>query len=121
ANTAGAAAQEFDQSATAGDTIVVTGSRVARSGFTAPTPVTVVGGDRLEALGVTNVGEILEDLPSFRATSSPQTAGVSIGAGGARTVDLRGLGAPRSLVLVNSRRFVPSTAQGSVDMNLIPS
>lgn len=101
--------------------IIVTGSRIARTGFTAPTPVTQIGSDRLENLGVSNVGEALEDLPSFRAASSPQTAGVTIGAGGARTVDLRGLGAPRSLVLVNGRRFVPSTAEGTVDTNLIPS
>ncbi|HWW65281.1 MAG TPA: TonB-dependent receptor [Sphingomonadaceae bacterium] len=101
--------------------IIVTGSRIARSGFTTPTPVTVVGADRLETLAATNVGDVLNQVPAFRATSSPTTAGVTVGAGGARTVDLRGLGAPRTLVLVDGRRFVPSTAQGTVDTNLIPS
>ena len=56
-------------------------------------------------------------LPAFRATTSPTTSGVTIGAGGARTVDLRGLGAQRSLVLVDGRRFVPSTIAGAVDTN----
>jgi outer membrane receptor protein involved in Fe transport len=101
--------------------IIVTGSRIARTGFTAPTPVTVIGAERIETLAATNVGDVLNQVPAFRATSSPSTAGVSIGAGGARTVDLRGLGAPRTLVLVDGRRFVQSTAEGTVDTNLIPS
>ncbi|HWL47643.1 MAG TPA: TonB-dependent receptor plug domain-containing protein, partial [Sphingomonadaceae bacterium] len=101
--------------------IIVTGSRIARTGFTTPTPVTVVGAARIETLAATNVGDVLNQVPAFRATSSPTTAGVTIGGGGARTVDLRGLGAPRTLVLVDGRRFVQSTAEGTVDTNLIPS
>ena len=112
--------QDAEGSAPVGE-IVVTGSRIARSGFTAPTPVTQLGAARRGETAVASVGEALAQLPSFRATTSPTTQGVTIGAGGARTVDLRGLGAQRSLVLVDSRRFVPSTAQGAVDTNLIPS
>ncbi|MGE5722685.1 MAG: TonB-dependent receptor plug domain-containing protein, partial [Sphingomonadales bacterium] len=107
--------------APADETIVVTGSRIARSGFTTPTPVTVLGEERLSALAITNVADGLNQLPSFRATASPanqQTLGGNIGA---RTLDLRGLGAPRTLVLVDGRRFVPSTSEGTVDINLIPS
>ncbi|MCW2369448.1 TonB-dependent receptor domain-containing protein [Sphingobium sp. B11D3D] len=103
-----------------GDAIVVTGSRIARSGFTAPTPVTQLGSERLANTSAASVGEALAQLPAFRATTSPTTSGVTIGAGGARTVDLRGLGAQRSLVLVDGRRFVPSTIAGAVDTNLIP-
>jgi len=103
------------------EAIVVTGSRIARSGFNTPTPVTVVGAERLQELGITNVAEGLNQLPSFRASSGPanvQTAGGNVGA---RVLDLRALGAPRTLVLVDGKRFVPSTGEGTVDVNLIPS
>ncbi|MEH3106268.1 MAG: TonB-dependent receptor [Sphingomonas fennica] len=101
--------------------VVVTGSRIARAGFSAPTPVTVVGGERLQALAITNVADALNQLPSFRASSGPGNVQSFGGNVGARVLDLRGLGAPRTLVLVDGRRFVPSTSEGTVDVNLIPS
>src|SRR5689334_13558 len=55
------------------DQIVVTGSRVMRDGTKAPTPVTVVGAEQLEARAQTNVGEALNELPSFRALITPAT------------------------------------------------
>ena len=51
--------------------VVVTGSHIVSRGFTAPTPVTVVGQERLEQRGITNVGEALNELPSFRAIITP--------------------------------------------------
>jgi len=101
--------------------IVVTGSRIARSGFAAPTPVTVLGLDRVEKLGITNVGDALNQLPSFRPTTAPATNAIGGGNIGARFADLRGLGSGRTLVLVDGRRFVPSTLSGQVDLNQIPS
>lgn len=103
------------------ETIVVTGSRIARTGFTAPSPVTVVGEQRLNALAITNVADGLNQLPSFRASAGPANAQNFGGNVGARVLDLRGLGAPRTLVLVDGRRFMPSTSEGTVDINLIPS
>ena len=101
--------------------IVVTGSRIQRGGFTAPTPVTAIGRDRLEDTASSNIGDVLSQLPSFRATSSPSATQTTPGtAVGARVLELRGLGAPRTLVLVNGRRFVPTTVQGTVDSNYIP-
>jgi len=102
------------------DAIIVTGSRIARAGFTAPTPVTVLGTDRLQNSAASSVGDAIQQLPSVLPTVSATTAGVTIGAGGYRTIDLRGLGAPRTLVLVDGRRFIGSTSQGTVDTNLIP-
>src|SRR5690606_13236238 len=96
-------------------------SRIARAGFTAPTPVTVLGQESIEKLGITNVGDALNRLPSFRASSSPATAGTTFINIGARLADLRGLGSTRTLVLVNGRRFVPSTTEGTVNLNLVPS
>jgi outer membrane receptor protein involved in Fe transport len=101
--------------------IVVTGSRIAHTGFTSPTPVTVLGAERLEARAITNVGDALNELPSFRALVTPATQQAAGGNIGARVLDLRGLGAPRTLVLLDGKRFVPSTTTGTIDVNLIPS
>jgi outer membrane receptor protein involved in Fe transport len=101
--------------------IVVTGSHITSSDFTTPTPVTVVGQERLEALGITNVADALNQMPSFRALITPATQQAVGGNIGARVLDLRGLGASRTLVLVDGERFVPSTTLGTVDINLIPS
>jgi outer membrane receptor protein involved in Fe transport len=101
--------------------IVVTGSRIVRDGTQAPTPVTVVSAERLEQRAITNVGEALNELPSFRPLVTPATQQAVGGNVGARILDLRGLGATRTLVLVDGKRFVPSTTQGTIDVNLIPS
>lgn len=101
--------------------VIVTGSRIARNGFSAPTPVTVMTAERIQKLGVTNVGDLLNQVPAFRATTTPTVSGITFGTIGARIADLRGLGATRTLVLVDGRRFVPSTSLGTVDLNNIPS
>jgi iron complex outermembrane receptor protein len=101
--------------------VVVTGSRIQRNGFEAPTPVSVVGADRAEQLGTTNLGELMNQLPSFRATQTPAAQSSTGGYVGGNVLDLRGLGAQRTLVLVNGERFVPSTTVGTVDTNMIPS
>lgn len=123
--TAAAYAQAQEQAAGADNTlqeITVTGSRIQRpNGFSAPQPVTVVGADRLEQRAITNIGDALNELPSFRASTNPATQQNSNGSIGARVLDLRGLGAPRTLVLVDGKRFVASTSQGTIDTNLIPS
>ena len=106
-----------------GETIVVTGSRIA-SGFNEPTPVTVVGGERLEERALTNVGDALNELPAFRSTNTPASGGLGAAAGGyvgGRILDLRGLGAVRTLTLVDGKRFIPSTTEATVDTNMIPS
>jgi iron complex outermembrane recepter protein len=109
--------------------IVVTGSRGARAdGFTAPTPLTVIGADQIARQGASNVAQILNEVPSFRAQSTPSTTGIFFSNLGASTADLRGLGANRTLVLIDGRRVVPATVAGgsftpanSVDLNLVPA
>ncbi|HXR52902.1 MAG TPA: TonB-dependent receptor, partial [Steroidobacteraceae bacterium] len=103
------------------DELVVTGSRIVRDGVTAPTPVTVVGAERIERMGATDIGAVLNTLPSFRASTSPQTSNISPANAGMTQLDLRGLAPVRTLVLVNGRRFAPSTLQGTVDINQIPA
>lgn len=104
------------------ETIVVTGSRIAGN-FLSPTPVTSLGAQRLTDRAASNIGDIINELPSFRATQTPATTGLRPQAGyvGGRILDLRGLGSVRTLVLVNSKRFVPSTTEGTFDTNMIPS
>ena len=101
--------------------VTITGSRLASRGFTAPTPVTVLGADLITKSASPTIGEALAKLPSFRATSTPATQQIFPANAGARIADLRGLGASRTLVLVDSRRFTPSTSSGTVDLNLIPT
>jgi outer membrane receptor protein involved in Fe transport len=121
--TAAAYAQAQEQPADDGlEEVTVTGSRIQRpSGFTTPQPVTVVGAERLEQRAITNIGDALNELPSFRAFTNPATTQNTGGSIGARVLDLRGLGAARTLVLVDGKRFVASTTQGTIDTNLIPS
>jgi outer membrane cobalamin receptor len=109
------------QAAAADDTIVVTGSRVARLGFNSPTPLTVVGQEQLQRNADTNVGEALNRLPSFRPQNSGAVVGFTQANAGSLLLDLRGLGAQRTLVLVDGRRSAPSTTQGTFDINLLPS
>ncbi len=53
------------------DAIVVTGSRLQPTGFTTPTPVTVVAAQQMEQRSAGTVFEIIRDIPSFRGTSGP--------------------------------------------------
>ncbi len=102
--------------------VTITGSRISSAnGFSAPTPVSVVGAERLEQRAATNIGDLLNEMPAFRATQTPASQGLSGGYVGGRVLDLRGLGPVRTLVLLDSKRITPSTPQGTVDTNMIPS
>jgi outer membrane receptor protein involved in Fe transport len=101
------------------DEVTVTGSRIARKDFVAPTPVTSLSAADLESRGITNINVALRELPSTNSVNPLAGQGASgAGLGG---VNLRGLGFNRTLVLVNGRRQVPSTDSGIVDTNTIPS
>ncbi|WP_428149776.1 TonB-dependent receptor plug domain-containing protein [Brevundimonas sp.] len=110
-----------DEAQDAVDDIVVTGSRVVRTGFDAPTPTTVLSSEEMEQRGSAQIGEFLTEAPAFRATQTPQTNPQSARGAGQYFADLRALGSIRTLVLVDGRRFVPSSPEGQVDLNLIPS
>ncbi|HEV7714522.1 MAG TPA: TonB-dependent receptor [Steroidobacteraceae bacterium] len=101
--------------------VTITGSRIQSDGFSAPTPVSVVGAERFEQRAATNIGDLLNEMPAFRATQTPAAQGLNGGYVGGRVLDLRGLGAVRTLVLLDSKRITPSTPQGTVDTNMIPS
>lgn len=101
--------------------VVVTGTRIASSGFTTPTPVTVLGADAIEELGITNIGAGANQLPAFRATTTPTTNGWGSFNVGAQIVNLRGLGVNRNLVLIDGRRVAPMTRESTVDLNIVPT
>jgi len=109
-----------DEGASTSD-IIITGSRLARSTFDAPSPVTVIGGEQFEERAVVNVGAGIAELPAFRPSTTPTTQGFGSFNVGAQIVNLRGIGVTRNLILVDGRRFAPTTREGSVDLNLIPA
>ncbi|MEJ0039682.1 MAG: TonB-dependent receptor plug domain-containing protein [Gammaproteobacteria bacterium] len=119
----------FAQSAPATDAsdaavseVTVTGSRIQRAeGFEAPTPVTVLSAAELQKTGDTSFAAALNRIPSFRAQTTPTTSIFGAGNAGANVVDLRFLGANRTLVLVDGRRFVPATRDGTFDAGLVPN
>jgi len=101
--------------------IVVTGSRLP-AGVRAPTPLTVLGSQAIENREPATIGEVLQQIPSFGEMDSPNTAGVTSRGGQSQiNPDLRGLGATRTLVLINGRRHVPTATNGSVDLKVVPT
>jgi outer membrane receptor protein involved in Fe transport len=100
--------------------IFVTGSRISRQGFDAPTPVTAIDSDYLFDLGFVNVGAAVQQLPANKASLTPETNGFGSFNVGAQIANLRALGAQRTLTLVDGRRHIASTDTANVDLNLIP-
>ena len=100
--------------------VVVTGSRLANAGFQAPTPVTVQTTADLQKQSPATIAEALQNLPAFKADNSPTTNTRLIIGSGQIQPDLRGLGAARTLSLVNGRRYPGSSTAGTADMATIP-
>ena len=119
-----AIAQDAGDDDVASDTIIVTGSRIARdANLEAPTAVTTVGQEALTFSGETNLSSILRQVPSFGVSGITSTnSNFTLQSGGINTLELRNLGSSRTLVLQNGRRIVgglPGT--NIVDFNLIPT
>lgn len=118
---------DIEESEPDGATIFVTGSRIRRDEFTAPAPLTIINPELAIRKGLMDTGEMIQGSP-IAAGSSQVTAAISSnfltnGGIGAATVSLRGLGAERTLVLLNGRRAGPSGTRGSVssfDLNVLP-
>lgn len=101
--------------------VVVTGSRIQRDGFQAPTPVTVVAREQLADAAPTSIPEALNQLPQLRNSARPASAGPSANANaGGNYLNLRALGISRTLVLLDGRRAVPSNSSSATDINLVP-
>ena len=105
-----------------GSEIVVTGSRIVRSGITTPTPTVMLGSEDIQKAGAVSPGDLLRQLPSVGPGVNSESAGVTFNAAGLDLIDLRNLGTNRTLTLVNGRRQVASNVNTtSVDTNTIPT
>ncbi|RVT43603.1 TonB-dependent receptor plug domain-containing protein [Sphingobium algorifonticola] len=102
--------------------ITVTGSRIVRDGYDAPTPVSVVSTKELKAEAPANISDFVNTLPAVRGsgTAASTNGSLSNGAAGVNSVNLRSLGAARTLVLFDGQRSVASTTTGQVDVNTFP-
>ncbi|WP_443971448.1 TonB-dependent receptor plug domain-containing protein [Sphingobium sp. CR28] len=100
--------------------IVVTGSRIASAGFTAPTPVTVLGSEQLVKASPSTLADSLRQLPALSNMSGPQRNSGTTN-GGQSFLNLRSLGATRTLTLLDGRRVVATNLTGSVDLNILPA
>jgi iron complex outermembrane receptor protein len=109
------------------DEIVITGTRVLRDGFQAPTPLTVLSEEDIEnGSPSNNIADFVNTLPSLAGSTRPSNSRLNISSGqaGINVLNLRNLdnniGGTRTLVLVNGRRSVASAITGVVDVNTIP-
>jgi len=84
--------------------IVTTGSRIKRADLDSASPVTVIDQEDILVTGITDVGDLLQRLPSM--SGSPIGTTTNNGGNGSVQIDLRGLGAIRTLTLVNGKRTV---------------
>ncbi|MDP2765066.1 MAG: TonB-dependent receptor plug domain-containing protein, partial [Brevundimonas sp.] len=117
---------EEERAAALGD-VIVTGSRIPQNEFTSASPIQVLTSERAEQRGLSDTAQLLQS--STLAAGSPQvnstisSAFVTDGGPGSATISLRGLGANRTLVLLNGRRAGPAGTRGGVsafDLNVIP-
>ncbi|MDG1826410.1 MAG: TonB-dependent receptor [Henriciella sp.] len=111
-----AVAQEDDEAVQ--ETVIVTGSRIAKQDFVSNSPIATVDSETFELTGSVNTEDVLNTLPQAipgfdRSSNNPGD--------GTATANLRGLGSARTLVLVDGRRMVPSRSDGVVDLNNIPA
>ncbi|WP_336966516.1 TonB-dependent receptor plug domain-containing protein [Sphingobium aquiterrae] len=102
--------------------IVVTGSRITASGFTAPTPTTVLGAEELSKSAQPNVFAAIVQLPSLQGSTGPSTGTFSTSSGtqGLSSFSLRGLGPIRTLTLLDGQRVVGANVTGVPDISLFP-
>ncbi len=103
------------------ETVVVTGSRIVSPNLASISPVTALTAEEIVRTGRSTIEDVINELPQIFAA---QGANVSNDSDGTATVNLRGLGSNRTLVLINGRRLGPgdpgSTTFAS-DINMVPT
>lgn len=117
-----ALAQDQSAQAPSIEQIVVTGSRIVRDGFEAPTPVSVLGIEDLNVIAVPNIADAVNRLPALQRSLGTTNAStnVSSGTGGVNQLNLRALGAVRTLVLLDGKRVVGATLAGFENNGSVP-
>ena len=107
------------EEASTGGSIIVTGSRIARPDLESVSPVTTVGAEQIELTGTVTIESLINDLPNVipgNNRSSNNSGGENFA-----TLDLRGLGPQRTLILVDGERLSASSTSGVVDVSQIPT
>lgn len=102
-NSAADLEEDADAESGALEVVTVTGSRIKRKELVTSTPMTVLGAQDYSLSGTTNVEQLLNSMPEVIPGEGSFTNNDS---SGVATIDLRGLGVQRSLVLVNGRRYI---------------
>ena len=112
----------FAQDADAEDVeeVIVTGSKIKKSVFDSSKPLEIISDAAIERTGLNNIGDILQSISSNDGNGIRPVTTATNGGDGSNEISLRNLGAGRTLVLVDGRRWV-TDAFGSVDMNTIPA
>lgn len=102
--------------------VVVTGTRVVRDGFKAPTPTSVIGAAEIAARAPGNIADFINVLPSLAGSATPRSTGSFVGGGliGINALNLRSLNPSRTLVLLDGQRVGASSLTGLVDVNQFP-
>jgi len=101
--------------------ILVPGMRIARGGYAAPTPVTVLGADQIARQATGNLADLVNALPAFAGSQTPnQNIQTASGVAGTNGLSLRDLGIQRTLVLLDGQRSVAGTITGAADVNTFP-
>jgi iron complex outermembrane recepter protein len=117
--TVAGAAPAYAQDDSTVEKVVVTGSRIPQKGLTSTSPISTITSTESRLEGTTSVETLLNNMPQVLAN---QGAEVSNGSSGSATIDLRGIGPQRTLVLINGRRLNPaSSTQPTPDLNNIPT
>lgn len=99
--------------------IVVTGSAIKRTDLEGALPVQVIDSEAIAKSGVTNVPDLIQQLPAMQGftTASDSVGG---GGGGSQTASIHDLGSSYTLVLLNGRRLAPEGSGSTIDLNAIP-
>ncbi|MBO9544833.1 MAG: TonB-dependent receptor [Caulobacter sp.] len=119
------AAQQAD-TATADDTtiteVVVTGTRLNSRGFNQPTPTTTVTSEDLDKAAQPNVFQAITQMPALQGSTGRSVGanGTSSGQQGLSSLSLRGLGATRTLTLLDGQRVTPANVNGVTDVSQFP-
>lgn len=118
-------AQETAEVIESGDAIIVTGTRIRRPDLESAVPVVAITAETIQQSGQTNLTDLLAQTPAlFNSETSYDAAGSNarFGGAGVNLLNLRNLGANRTLVLVNGRRHVAGVpGEAAVDINTIPT
>ncbi|MFV0276212.1 MAG: TonB-dependent receptor plug domain-containing protein, partial [Parahaliea sp.] len=102
--------------------VVVTGSRIVRDGYSAPTPITVASTEDMMNISPSNIPDAMNKLPQFQLSSSPakSTHNFADTASHGNVLNLRGVGGQRTLILMDGMRVPATNYRGTVDVNVLP-